>query len=211
MPFFVALNTPSMKPRRKPTVLRKPDRFPEENVVERWDARHLAGHTEFDEYRFVNCDFTGANLSRMRFTDCLFERCNLASVSLADTALQNVAFAECKLLGLQFTACRDMLFGVHFDQCQLRYASFAGRKMPNTRFVGCHLDEADLADADLSGAVFQDCSLAGAVFQNTRLVEADFRTATGFTIDPESNPLLGAHFTLPGLLGVVAKYGLVVE
>ena len=200
-----------MKPRRKPGPARKPTHFPAENLAERWDARHLLGHTEFDEYRFVGCDLTGADLSRLRFTDCLFEGCNLSAAQLAGTALQNVAFEECKLLGLQFTACRDMLFGVHFDQCQLRYASFAGRVMPHTRFVGCQLNEADFADADLSGAVFQDCTLAGAVFQKTRLAAADFTTATGFIIDPESNPMTGARFTLDGLLVVVAKYGLIVE
>ena len=122
-----------------------------------------------------------------------------------------MAFADCKLLGLQFTTCRDMLFGVHFDQCQLRYASFAGRVMPGARFVGCTMEEADFADANLSAAVFQDCALAGAVFQNTRLAEADFRSATGFVIDPESNVITGAHFTLSSLLGVVTKYNLVVE
>ncbi|WP_426058613.1 pentapeptide repeat-containing protein [Hymenobacter sp. B1770] len=200
-----------MKPRRKPIAARKPARFPAENVVERGDARHLAGQVEFDEYHFINCDFSEVDLSHKRFADCLFERCNLSAVRLAGTALQNVAFEECKLLGLQFTACRDMLFGVHFDHCQMRYVSFAGRSMPATRFAHCTLDEADFADADLSAAVFQDCSLAGAVFQKTQLVGADFTSATGFTIDPESNPLLNARFSLPGLLGVVAKYGLVVE
>ena len=93
-----------MKPRRKPAAARKPDRFPADNLAESWDARHLADHTEFDEFRFVNCDFGGADLSRLRFTDCLFERCNLSAARLAGTALQNVAFAECKLLGLQLTA-----------------------------------------------------------------------------------------------------------
>ncbi|WP_310394692.1 pentapeptide repeat-containing protein [Hymenobacter sp.] len=200
-----------MKPRRKPAAARKPDHFPAENVAEGWDARHLAGHHEFEEFRFVNCDFGGANLSNRRFADCLFERCNLSSAQLAGTALQNVAFAECKLLGLQFTACRDLLFGVHFDQCQLRYASFAGRNMPGTRFVGCGLDDADFMGADLTAAVFENCSLAGAVFQQTRLVAADFTTATGFVIDPETNPLQRARFTLAGLPGVVAKYGLLVE
>jgi uncharacterized protein YjbI with pentapeptide repeats len=199
-------------PRRKPAPApRKPDRFPDENVATGWDARHLLGQMEFDEYHFINCDFSGADLSRLRFSECRFERCNLASAKLAGTALQNVAFDECKLLGLQFTACRDMLFGVHFDQCQLRYASFAGRTMPGTRFAGCGLEEADFADADLTNAVFQDCALAGAVFQNTRLPGADFTSATGFVIDPETNPLQGAKFTLHGLLGVVAKFGLVVE
>lgn len=201
-----------MPPRRKPApALRKPTYFPEENVAERWDARHLLGHTEFEEFRFVGCDFSGADLRRLRFADCRFEHCNLSTAQLAGTALQNVAFEDCKLLGLQFGACRDMLFGVHFDRCQMRYASFAGRAMPGTRFVGCQLDDADFADSDLSQAAFEDCALGGAVFQNTRLLGADFRTATGFVIDPETNPLAGAHFTLAGLLGVVARYHLVVE
>lgn len=147
----------------------------------------------------------------MRFTNCLFKHRSLATAKLTGTALQNVAFDDCKLLGLQFTACRDLLFGVHFDRCQLRYASFAGRAMPGTRLVGCSLEDADFADADLSEAVFQDCTLAGAVFQNTRLVGTDFTTATGFLIDPVRNALVGARFTLPGLLGVVAGFGLVVE
>ena len=200
-----------MKLRRKISPARKPDCFPAENVAVGWDARHLLGHAEFDEYHFRNCDFSEADFSRLRFANCLFERCNLSGVRLAGTALQNVAFEECKLLGLQFTACRDMLFGVHFEQCQLRYASFAGRQMPGTNFRGCGLEEADFADAGLAGAVFQNCSLAGAVFQNTQLVGADFRTATGFIIDPEQNQLRQAHFSLAGLLGVVAKYELVVE
>ncbi|GAA4043780.1 hypothetical protein GCM10022409_32310 [Hymenobacter glaciei] len=201
-----------MPPRRKPVpTLRKPTYFPDENVAERWDACHLLGHTEFDEFRFVGCDFGGADLRRLRFTDCRFEHCNLTTAQLAGTAFQNVAFDDCKLMGLQFGACRDMLFGVHFDQCQLRYASFAGRSMAGTRFVGCQLEDADFADADLSNAAFEDCALGGAVFQNTKLLGADFRTATGFIIDPETNPLTGAHFTLAGLLGVVARYNLVVE
>ena len=201
-----------MPPRRKPaSALRKPTYFPDGNVAERWDARHLLGHTEFDEFRFVGCDFGGADLRRLRFTDCRFEHCNLTTAQLAGTAFQNVAFDDCKLMGLQFGACRDMLFGVHFDQCQLRYASFAGRAMPGTRFVGCQLEDADFADADLTNAAFEECALSGAVFQNTKLAGADFRTATGFIIDPERNPLVGAHFTLTGLLGVVARYNLVVE
>ena len=63
----------------------------------------------------------------------------------------------------------------------------------------------------LREAVFWECALGGAVFQNTQLAGADFTTATGFTIDPVSNPLKGARFTLDGLRGVVAGFGLVVE
>ncbi len=201
-----------MKPSRKPAPPRPPAHFPPENVAERWDARQLlAQGPEFEQYHFVGCDLEGANLSRLRFTDCRFERCNLSSAQLTQTALQNVAFAECKLLGAPFGACREMLFAVHFDHCQLRYALFGGRQLPGTRFAHCALDEADFTNADLSGAVFADCTLAGTVFHDTQLAGADFRTATGYALDPDANRLAGARFALAGLPGLLGKHGLVVE
>ncbi len=201
-----------MKPSRKPLALRPPAHFLPENVADRWDARQLlAQGPEFEQYHFIGCDLAGAGLNRLRFTDCRFERCNLSSVQLANTALQNVAFAECKLLGVPFGDCRDLLFGVHFDHCQLRYALFRGRTMPATRFAHCALDEADFTNADLRGAVFADCTLAGTVFHDTRLAGADFRTATGYALDPAANGLAGARFALAGLPGLLGKHGLVVE
>ncbi|GAA4493960.1 hypothetical protein GCM10023172_03250 [Hymenobacter ginsengisoli] len=201
-----------MKPRRKPTALRKPDYFPAENVLAGLRAPQLlALGREFEQCRFVNCELAEANLAGLRFEDCLFERCNLTTAKLSNTALQNVAFADCKLLGVAFAACQDMLFGVHFDDCQLRYASFAGKKLAGTRFERCQLPETDFTNADLTGAVFAGCDLAGTVFHDTRLGGADFTTATGYSLDPEANVLTGARFALAGLPGLLTKYELVVE
>jgi len=159
----------------------------------------------------VGCDLSEANLAGLRFEDCRFERCNLATAKLGGAALQNVAFIDCKLLGVAFGACQDMLFGVHFDHCQLRYASFGGKKLVGTRFAHCSLAETDFTNADLSGAAFANCDLTGIVFHDTRLVGTDFTTATGFSLDPEANVLTGARFALAGLPGLLDKYGLVVE
>lgn len=201
-----------MKPRRKPTALRKPDYFPAENVLTGLDAtRLLALSPDFEQFRFVNCELSGASLAGLRFEDCLFERCNLATTKLSGTALQNVAFTDCKLLGVAFGACQDMLFGVHFDDCQLRYASFGGKKLAGTRFGHCSLAETDFTNADLSNAVFADCDLTGTIFHGTQLAGADFTTATGFSLDPEANTLTGTRFALAGLPGLLDKYGLVVE
>lgn len=181
-------------------------------MFERWDAARLAAYPhELEQCRFVSCDFSGANLSNLLFIDCLFERCNLASATLANTGLQNVAFSECKLSGLQFGACRDMLFGVHFERCQMPYASFYGRRMPRTRFAHCALSDADFTNADLTEAVFAECSLAGAVFEHTQLAGADFTTATNFIIDPTLNYLRKARFSTAGLPGLVTQLGIVIE
>ena len=129
---------------------------------------------------------------------------------LTHTALQNVAFAGCKLLGLPFHRCRELLFAVHFDQCQLDYASFVGRAMPHTRFIGCSLQETDFTEADLTGAVFQDCSLRRAVFQHTTLAGADFSTAQEVELDPAANNVRQARFALHSLPGLLTQHGLVV-
>jgi len=201
-----------MKPRRKPAVLRKPDYFPAENVRTNYPAaRLLALGREFEQFHFVGCDLSEANLSGLRFEDCLFERCNLTNARLGGAALQNVAFADCKLLGLNFGACQDMLFGVHFDLCQLRYSSFAGKKLAGMRFGQCNLTEVDFTNADLSAVAFVGCDLTQTIFHDTQLVGTDFTTATGFSLDPEANNLTGARFALAGLPGLLDKYGLVVE
>jgi len=201
-----------MKPRRKPTALRSPTDFPAENVRTGLDAtRLLALGRDLEQYHFINCDLSEANLAGLRFEDCRFERCNLTTAKLGGAALQNVAFADCKLLGVAFGACQDMLFGVHFDHCQLRYASFGGKKLAGTRFAHCSLAETDFTNTDLSGATFAECDLTGTIFHDTRLVGTDFITATGFSLDPEANVLTGARFALAGLPGLLDKYGLVVE
>ena len=201
-----------MKPRRKAAALRKPAYFPTGQVLTGLGAPQLlALGREFEQFRLVGCDLSATNLAGLRFEDCLFERCNLTTAKLTGAALQNVAFADCKLLGLAFGACQDMLFGVHFELCQLRYASFGGKQLAGTRFAQCSLAEADFTNADLSHAVFAGCDLTRTTFHNTRLVGADFTTATGFSLDPEANDLTGARFALAGLPGLLDKYGLVVE
>lgn len=210
-----------MPPRRKPAGTRRttthaaplvPADFPSASVHTGVDASQLRTlDGELERQHFVGCELGGADLSHLRFEDCLFERCNLASVKLRGTALRNVAFKDCKLLGAVFADCDDMLFAVHFDECQLRYASFVGRRMPGTRFTRCALPDADFSEADLSNVTFGECDLARAVFHHTRLIGADFTTATGFSLDPELNALQGARFALRGLPGLLVKYRVVVE
>lgn len=197
---------------RKPVkAAARPDYFPAENVLLRVLPPALVGQREFEQFHFIGFDLSQADLAGRRFTDCLFETCNLAGAPLANTSLQNVAFNGCKLLGLQFTVCRDLLFGVHFDRCQLDYASFGGKQMSSTRFEGCSLREADFADTDLSGAIFADCDLTGTLFENTKLAGADFRTARHIQLDPAINEVKGARFALESLPGLLTKFGLVVE
>lgn len=199
-----------MKSRRTTPTVKKPLVFSPEYVFERWTTTEIAPHQELEQCRFVACDFSGADLTDKRFTDCLFERCNLSLATLANAGLQNVTFRECKLSGVQFSVCRDMLFEVEFAHCQLPYASFHGKRMRGTRFANCVLTEADFGYTDLTDAVFQECSLTGAIFEQTQLTATDFTTASGFLIDPDMNVVKRARFSLDGLPGLLSKHEIVV-
>ena len=78
-------------------------------------------------------------------------------------------------------------------------------------FKNSILHEVDLAEADLSNAVFDNCDLKGTMFDNTIIEHADFRTAYNYSIDPAKNKIKKAKFSMAGLIGLMDKYDIVIE
>lgn len=166
---------------------------------------------EFDSCTFINCDFSGSNLSGNDFIDCRFEGCNLSMMRVDQTGLKNVAFHNCKIMGVDFSACNEFLLAVSFHNCILDFVSFFRRKLRKTTFHGCSIKEANFTQTDLTGSAFTACDLSQTVFQQTALEKADFRSASNFSIDPELNKIKGAKFSSSGLIGLLDKYNIVVE
>lgn len=165
----------------------------------------------YEDCRFTRCNFGNANLSGVTFRECLFEDCDLSLVALRDSSLQDVRFLRSKMLGVSFNDCRKFLFNVGFGQCMLRLGSFTRLDLRDTAFEGCDLQEADFTGANLSGARFGNCDLQRATFFHTNLERADFRSAYGYSIPPESNRLNKARFSLPEVLGLLDAYGIIIE
>jgi hypothetical protein len=53
--------------------------------------------------------------------------------------------------------------------------------------------------------------MAGTTFNTVTLTGADFRTAFNYFMDPENNRIKNARFSIPGVLGLLYKYGIRVE
>jgi len=70
---------------------------------------------------------------------------------------------------------------------------------------------ADFSEADLTKALFENCDLSGAMFSRTNLVAANLSSAYNFSIDPENNSIKKAVFSSQSLMGLLDKYGIVVE
>jgi len=143
--------------------------------------------------------------------ECEFDGCNLSMAKLHDTALKDVKFKNCKLLGVDFSVCKTFLLALGFEDCLLNLASFHQLKLKDTIFKNCQLWEADFAEADLTGAAFDGCDLRAAMFEYTVLEKADFRTAFNYSIDPELNRIKKAKFSRQGLAGLLAKYDIEIE
>jgi fluoroquinolone resistance protein len=163
---------------------------------------------DYENCRFINCNFGETNLSQVTFIDCVFDNCNFSAANLNGTSFQETKFVNCKLLGLHFEHCNSFLFTVQFDHCMLNLSGFYKMNLKGFQFTHCSLQEVDFTEADLSGAVFHECNLLGAMFDQTNLEKADLRTATNFSIDPELNKLKKAKFSLTGLTGLLHKHEL---
>ncbi len=167
--------------------------------------------SEFVRCTFIACDLQGTWCAGRTFAECIFRDCDLSLADLDRTALQDVTFERCKLVGARFDHCHTFLLSVAFAQCILDLASFHGLKLKGTRFTGCRMRETDLSDADLSNASFAECDLGAALFDGTVLEGADLRSAVNYSIDPTRNRLRKARFAAEGLSGLLDRTGIIIE
>jgi fluoroquinolone resistance protein len=166
---------------------------------------------EYENCTFSNCIFSNTDLSGMSFSECEFDNCDLSTVKLVGTSLKDITFKNCKLLGLQFGQCKAFLLSFRFQSCVLNLSSFYNVKIKNTRFEDCKLHEVDFVSTDLTSALFKNCDLSKANFQSSSLEQADLRSAYNFSIDPESNRITKAKFSIQNISGLLDKYNLTIE
>jgi fluoroquinolone resistance protein len=166
---------------------------------------------EYENCMFRDCDFSNSDLSEMNFVECEFMNCNLSMVKLLNTTLREVRFVGCKLLGLHFEDCNKIMISLYFKECTLTISSFYELKLRKTMFLKSIVNEVDFTGTDLSGSLFDGCDLKQTTFKNTNLEGVDFRTASGYSIDPEQNNIRKAKFSLHGLTGLLEKYNIDIE
>lgn len=166
---------------------------------------------EYEQCIFKNCIFHNCNLSHKIFRECKFESCDLSLSKMNNTTLSEIDFLGCKILGVQFNECRRFLLSFRFENCSLRLSVFYNLKLKEACFNKCDLQEADFTETDLTNASFQECNLYRAIFDHANLEKADFRTSNYYSINPETNRLKGARFSLNGLPGLLERYGIIIE
>ncbi|RZK89077.1 MAG: pentapeptide repeat-containing protein, partial [Pedobacter sp.] len=79
---------------------------------------------EYENCKFIGCNFSSSDLSSVKFLDCEFISCNLSLANLAKTTFNEVSFNDCKMLGLRFESCNDFGLAFHFNNCKIDHTSF---------------------------------------------------------------------------------------
>lgn len=166
---------------------------------------------EYENCRFSNCDLSNADLSEFQFNNCEFVGCNLSLAKLIKTEFREAKFRKCKMLGLHFDTCNQFGLSFSFEDCALNYSLFYKTKIKQTVFKNTQLQEVDFSECDLTGAIFDECDFSRATFDHTTLVKADFRTSYNFSIDPESNLIRKAKFSLLNVSGLLEKYDIEID
>jgi uncharacterized protein YjbI with pentapeptide repeats len=165
---------------------------------------------EFFQCRFESCQFLEAVFRRCRFEQCTFEKCDLSVMKPLESQFIGVRFVKSKLLGIDWTlAARPATLGFH--GCSLNHATFQRLALPKLELCECLAREVDFTGANLTNADCTRTDFLGSRFVETNLTGANFSQATNYAIDPTSNRIRKATFTLPEALSLLDAFGIALK
>lgn len=164
----------------------------------------------FTSCSFNSCDFSESILRNAKFCSCTFENCNLSNFKLDGCRFQDVHFVDCKIVGAEFFKCEKTFFSIFFRKCLLQYCNFSDLNMKNTTFNESKLKECHFTNTSLIGADFTEVDLSGTIFHNCDLSKADFSSAIRYDIDPQTNKIKKAKFSLPEAVGLLRGFDIII-
>jgi fluoroquinolone resistance protein len=166
---------------------------------------------EYDTCNFRDCNFSGSDLTGIRFVDCTFHGCDLSNLKVSGSSIHETVFKDCKMLGFRFDECDQLGLTVRFENSQLDHSSFYQVKLNHTVFLHTSLQGVDFTEADLRNVILDHCDLLDATFEHANLERANLTTALNYSIDPENNRISGARFSLPAVTGLLNKYNIEIQ
>jgi fluoroquinolone resistance protein len=164
---------------------------------------------EFLGCKFIKCNFSETIFQECRFHECKFTHCDLSLVNLKDTNFSSTRFEGSTILGVDWTQTAwannkfTVFKPVDFVDCVLNHSTFSAMKMKQIQIVRCIAHDVSFEEADLtqSDCTFTDFNASR--FLHTNLTEADFTSATNYTIAPHLNILKKTKFSLPEAMALL--------
>lgn len=146
-----------------------------------------------------------------QLSSCSFVKCQLSQIKLEQCRMHQVIFKECKLSGLKFYQLDPMLLSFQFEKCVLIGCNFSHLKLPHTSFLECNIQSCDFVETQLSGACFKEATFKDTRFHQCNLRKADFSGASSYEINPMSNQLQKAIFSMPEAMSLLFHLDIVIR
>ncbi len=172
---------------------------------EDFSRKSFAGE-HYTHCTFHSCNFSEALLRNAQFCTCRFEECNFSLAKFEGSRLQEVQFNHCKVVGAEFFKCAKTFFSASFKKSILLYCNFSDLNLKGTTFSASKLKECYFTNTCLCEASFADVDLSGSTFHNADLSKADFSSAFNYDIDPRTNKIKKAKFSLPEAIGLLRGF-----
>lgn len=165
----------------------------------------------FESCTFLSCRFSSMTLSETAFRSCLFNTCELILAKLHSVTLDAVLFRACKIMGVNFSSCNDFGFMVDFSNCTINNSVFYGLDFKKRTIVNCTITDSDLSDCDFSEADFSETCFKEVTVHSCNFEKADFRSSIGYSINPTTNQMRNARFSLPEAQSFLPFLGIKLE
>jgi uncharacterized protein YjbI with pentapeptide repeats len=169
----------------------------------------LAG-IEFFQCRFDACQFLRSSFQKCRFEQCVFEKCDLSLLKVLESSFVGVRFLHTKMLGIDWTQAATPLT-LSFQGCNISHSTFTRLSVQRMEMIECIAREVDFTGTNLTRANLAKTDFLGSRFVDTNLSYADFSKASNYAIDPRTNRLKKAVFTLPEAVSLLSAFDLVLK
>lgn len=146
-----------------------------------FDDADLRG-SRFDSCRLPAARFVGANCEWMKLVNCPdicggdFSDADLTMARFSHSGLVAAVFANAACWGAIFDNC-NLASGVDLSNANLEMATFTKCSLSHARFASANLTKTVFKDCDFTGADLRNVVLADALLENPDLRQADLRGA----------------------------------
>lgn len=172
-------------------------------------ARNRFTGEKIESGSFINCDFSGTDLTGTEFIDCQFyDRESQQGGNFSRALLKDASFKNCDLSMADFRNASAL--GIEIRECRAQGADFRGTSFmnmitPRTWFCSAYITKSNLSYANFSKVVLEKCELwenrwnsaqiLGATFSGSDLSGGEFSSfdwrAANFTQCDLTNSELG--------------------
>ncbi|APQ78153.1 pentapeptide repeat protein [Clostridium botulinum] len=175
----------------------------------------IISNREYIDCEFYNCNFVDVEINNCIFKECKFHNCTMNSVIFKFSTMRNATLNESEFIGINWNALKGDSFSAgpinKVRKCFFKYNNFISMRLNNFNFSGSKFQESIFEESDLIDANFKDVRFESTQFTQCNMTRADFRGASGYVIDIQSNKLKKAKFSFPEVTNLLSSIDIVID